>query len=478
VTPVANKYGSSTITVTVSDGNKTRSDTFVVKVNSVNDAPVIVQGSSTNISVIEDTSKSISLSVTDIDSTIFTWSIYSNPSHGFALISGTGVSKTMTYRPSPNYHGSDSFKVRVSDGALTDIITINVAVTAVNDTPTISNISNKTIDEDNHTGNIAFVIGDKETPTNSLSLSKTSSNSALIPAGNIVFGGSGANRTVRVTPAANKFGSSTITVTVSDGNKTRSESFIVNVTSVIDLPTFSQISRQVIDEDESTNSLSFKIIGGDIENFIGVSGSKEEGNMLFAQTSATVTSSSTRPYMYFDIKPDSNSVPSLSNRDWLVKVTPEADWFGEVLLTLTVIETRKYGEQKVLGTSNFTLAVNPVNDAPKISGTPDLIAFYNNMYKFSPIASDIDSTDLIFSITGKPHWATFNTSTGQLSGKPIEADMGLSDNIVISISDGEFTTSLPAFKITVAKPERKVIFIHTDLLGSPTVQTNDKGEVL
>jgi hemin uptake protein HemP len=482
VTPVANKYGSATITVTVSDGNKTKSDTFVVKVNSKNDAPVIVQGTSTSLAVLEDTSKGLSLSAIDIDSSILTWSMHSNPSHGHTLMLSRGNSKTLTYRPVPNYNGSDSFKVRVSDGALTDVITVNVSVAGVNDTPTISNISNKTIDEDNHTGNIPFVIGDMETSTNSLYLSKTSSNTVLIPTGNIVFGGSGANRTVRVTPAADKFGSSTITVKVSDGNKTRNESFIVNVTSVIDLPTFSEISRQVIDEDESTNTLSFKIIGGDIEHFIWVSGSKEEGNMLFAQTSATVTStsSSTRPYMYFDIKPDTNSVNSLSNRDWLVKVTPEADWFGEVLLTLTAIETGKYGEKKVLGKSNFSLAVNPVNDAPIISGEPDKEAFFNRLYSFTPDAVDIDSRTLSFSITNKPSWANFDTTTGELSGIPTEGDevVCLSKPIVISVTDGEFVIPLPTFKIEVLRKRRVISFIHTDILGTPAAETDIDGELL
>ncbi len=48
--------------------------------------------------------------------------------------------------------------------------------------------------------------------------------------GGIVFGGSGANRTVTVTPAANQLGSSTITITVSDGTLTASDTFLLAVT--------------------------------------------------------------------------------------------------------------------------------------------------------------------------------------------------------------------------------------------------------
>ena len=60
-------------------------------------------------------------------------------------------------------------------------------------------------------------MGDVETAAGSLTVSGSSSNPTLVPNGNIVFGGSGANRTVTVTPAANQTGTATITVTVSDG---------------------------------------------------------------------------------------------------------------------------------------------------------------------------------------------------------------------------------------------------------------------
>ena len=60
-------------------------------------------------------------------------------------------------------------------------------------------------------------MGDGETAAGSLTVSGGSSNPTLVPTDNIVFGGSGANRTVTVSPAANQSGTATITVRVSDG---------------------------------------------------------------------------------------------------------------------------------------------------------------------------------------------------------------------------------------------------------------------
>jgi hypothetical protein len=87
------------------------------------------------------------------------------------------------------------------------------------------------------------------------------------------------------------------------------------------------------------------------------------------------------------------------------------------------------------------------NVAPKISGVAPKTAALNAQYSFAPSASDPDGDQLSFQIKNKPTWATFNTVTGQLSGKP--SATGTFNNIVISASDGKASTALPAFTITV-----------------------------
>jgi hypothetical protein len=56
---------------------------------------------------------------------------------------------------------------------------------------------------------------------------------------------------------------------------------------------------------------------------------------------------------------------------------------------------------------------------------------------------------LTFSITNRPAWATFNTSTGRLSGTPTNAHVGTTTGIIISVSDGTASAALPAFNLTV-----------------------------
>ena len=127
----------------------------------------------------------------------------------------------------------------MSDGALSATDSFVLTVSAVNDVPTISSIGDLSISQDSSTGSIGFTVGDTETSASSLSLTASSSNSTLVPGTSIVFGGSGANRTVSVTPASGRSGSASITVTVSDGNATATESFVITVTSTDVAPTIS-----------------------------------------------------------------------------------------------------------------------------------------------------------------------------------------------------------------------------------------------
>ena len=119
-----------------------------------------------------------------------------------------------------------------------------LTVTAVNDAPTISDTTDKTTNEDTATAALSVTVGDVETPAGTLTVAGSSSNTALVPAANIVVGGTGASRTVTITPAPNQSGTATITLTVTDGDGgTATDSFVLTVTAVNDAPTISDVDR-------------------------------------------------------------------------------------------------------------------------------------------------------------------------------------------------------------------------------------------
>lgn len=92
---------------------------------------------------------------------------------------------------------------------------------------------------------------------------------------------------------------------------------------------------------------------------------------------------------------------------------------------------------------------SPTNRAPTISGTAPAAVNASSLYSFVPTAADADGDTLAFSIQNQPAWATFNTTTGRLSGTPAASDVGSYASITISVSDGAANTSLNAFTIVV-----------------------------
>jgi len=87
-----------------------------------------------------------------------------------------------------------------------------------------------------------------------------------------------------------------------------------------------------------------------------------------------------------------------------------------------------------------------------ISGTPSSSVTAGSSYSFQPTAHDTVKSRIKFDIYNKPAWATFDGTTGRLSGKPTRRDVGTYGNITIRLTDWYGYVTTPAFSITVANP--------------------------
>jgi formylglycine-generating enzyme required for sulfatase activity len=240
VTPIRSGTGKATITVTVSDGKLSRRDTFVLTVTG-NTAPTNTPPAISDIAAqtidAEAYTGGIAFTISDAQTPASSLTL-SKSSNNTTLVpnsniffGGSGANRTVMVVPASGQIGTATITVTVSDGKLSRSDTF--LLTVRNTAPTISDIAAQTIAAGANTGAIAFTISDAQTPASSLVLSKSSSNTTLVPNSNIVFGGSGANRTVTVTPASGQTGTATITVTVSDGSLTGSDSFLLTVNSAV-----------------------------------------------------------------------------------------------------------------------------------------------------------------------------------------------------------------------------------------------------
>jgi len=155
-----------------------------------------------------------------------------------AVIVNAGGNQTFTIAPNTGYAIAGVTVDGSSVGAVASYAfngvaanhTISATFAATGNTPpTISTVADQNIAANTSTAAQAFTVNDSETPVANLTVAAVSSNTTLVPNANIALGGSGGNRTVQVTPAANQTGTTTITLTVSDGTLTAPSSFALTV---------------------------------------------------------------------------------------------------------------------------------------------------------------------------------------------------------------------------------------------------------
>jgi VCBS repeat-containing protein len=146
--------------------------------------------------------------------------VVAGPAHGTLTLDADG---SFSYAPAANYSGSDSFTYTASDGSLeSNTATVALTVTAGNDAPTVTVAAGGSCGANDRSGTVNLDVRDVDNPAGTLTISAQSSNPALVPNANLVFGGAGGGgrRTLSATAANGRTGTAVLTITVSDGQKT------------------------------------------------------------------------------------------------------------------------------------------------------------------------------------------------------------------------------------------------------------------
>ncbi|WP_412972679.1 putative Ig domain-containing protein [Glaciecola sp. MF2-115] len=249
------------------------------------------------------------------------------------------------------------------------------------------------------------------------------------------------------TPSEDDVGDHAVTLTVSDGTDTQTQSFTVEVTAI---PNVAPLITSV------------------------------------APTAATEGSEYSYTLTATDEDGDTLTMSATTSPDWLTFVastgvlsgTPATADVGDHDVELSVSD----GEDSV--SQNFTITVAAVvseNNAPVITSNAITMATVGTSYTYTLTATDEDGDDLTYSSVTLPTWGAFDTSTGILSGTPDAAD---SYPVELSVSDGTDSVS-DAFTIVVTEASAPVltIFENTalpawaawDCCGgtTPTIETDD-----
>ena len=125
--PNPNFSGTDSFTFVTELGNEAATQTVIIIISSVSDAPVALDQS---VETLTNRQKEIQLESTDVDSSALTYSIILEPSHG--TISATSPDHHVTYTPQNGYTGVDSFTFKTNDGQL-DSLPAMVSITVIRD---------------------------------------------------------------------------------------------------------------------------------------------------------------------------------------------------------------------------------------------------------------------------------------------------------------------------------------------------------
>ncbi len=423
-----------TITIIVSDGSLTDSITVTIKVTDVdeapsNNAPVFSDGDSTTLTVAENTSSGVNIgsavSATDTDDDTLTYSLGGTDSAAFSIDSSSGQLRTSA---SLDYETKSTYTVTiiVSDGTLTDSITVTIKVTDVDEAPSNNapvfsdgDSTTLTVAENTSSGvNIGSAVSATDTDDDTLTYSLSGTDAAAFS----IDSSSGQLRTSASLDYETK-STYTVTITVSDGTLTDSITVTIKVTDVDEAPSN---NAPVFSDGDSTT--------------LTVAENTSSGVNIGSAVSATDTDDDTLTYSLGGTDATAFSIDTATGQ---LKTKAALNYETKSSYTVTVTAS----DGSLTDSINVTINVTNVNEAPIFSdGTTTTRAIAENVGADINIgtvvaASDVDSTNLTYSLSGTDAAAfSLDTKTGQLKTKAtLDYETKTSYTVTITVSDGSHT---------------------------------------
>jgi len=126
--------------------------------------------------------------------------------------------------------------------------------------------------------------------------------------------------------------------------------------------------------------------------------------------------------------------------------TPNENYNGEDSFSGYGYDGESYSNE-----ATMNIIITSVDDSVTIEGTPVTTAYSGESYSFQCSANNPDNNSLVYSISNKPRFVIFDTTSCTLSGELEQRDQGVYNNIIITVSDGKSSDSL-SFDLIVEEP--------------------------
>jgi hypothetical protein len=377
-TPADDAFGSATITLRIKDNGGTANggidasstQTFQINVTGVNDAPSFTKGDDQTVNEdagaqsVTNWATAISAGPNESGQTV-SFEITNNTNTAlFSSQPAVSASGTLTYTPADDAFGEATITLRIKDDGGTanggvdqsPTQSFKITVNPVNDAPTFDIQGNQTVLEDAGAQTVpAFASNMSVGPANESAQSLTgftvtNDDNTLFsvqPAVNLATGN------LTYTPDANAFGTTTVTVRLSDNGGTANggvnfseKTFTITIKPVNDAPSFTKGNNQTVNEDAGAQTVA------NWATAISAGPANESGQIV----SFLVSNNNNALF---------STQPAVSNGGTLT-YTPAANANGSATVTVTAKDNGGTADGGVDTSSpqTFTITVNAVNDAP------------------------------------------------------------------------------------------------------------------
>ncbi|HEY0156888.1 MAG TPA: Ig-like domain-containing protein [Thermoanaerobaculia bacterium] len=381
------------VQVTVTDGSLTDVQSIAVSVTNENEGPSIT--SANTASVAENTAIAIDVNATDVDAgTTLTFSISGGADAGDFTINGsTGV---LSFNPAPDFEAAADadanneyiVEVTVSDGSLTDVQTITVTVTAVNEAPSFTSANTAAVPE-NTTAAIDVNTTDPE--GNTVTYSVTGGADELLftidtNTGVLSFLSAPDFETPQDANTDNFY---VVEVTANDGTNNATQTITVEVENGNELPTFTSTATPSVPENQTAVvTVATNDVDGDTVTY-SITGGADAADFSINTSTGALT---------FNVAPNFEAPHDAdTNNVYLVDVTADDG-------PNTVVQ-------------NLTVTVTAVNEAPAYTSNDTFSQAENTTAVTTVSATDPEGVSPTYTVTGGADAAKFTIglNSGALS---------------------------------------------------------------
>ena len=484
-TPAAGYTGPDSFTFKANDGTADSNvATVSITVNAgANVAPVA--GNQT-VPTTEDTAVNITLTASDANGDALTYSIVTQPLHG--TLSGAGAAQT--YTPAANYNGPDSFTFKANDGtADSNVATVTINVTAVNDAP-VANDQSVSTPEDT-----ALVINLTASDVEGSPLSYSIVTQPL----HGTLSGTGAAQTY--TPNANYSGPDSFTFKANDGTADSNVATVsITVNAVNDAPVANDVAASTAEGLPVNVTLTATDVDGDALSYSVVTGPAHgvlsgTGAVLTYTPVAGYTGPDSFTFQANDGQADSNvatvtiNVGAANNapvaddqsvttaEDAAVNITLTATDADSNPLTYSIVAQPAHGTLSGTGAAQtytpaanysgpdsftfkandgladsnvatVTILVNAVNDVP-VANDQTVTTAEDTSVNITLTASDVDGDALTYEVVTPPQHGTLQGGGSALTYTPAANFFG-TDTFTFKANDGQVDSNLATVTIQVS----------------------------